>query len=208
MLGKRWGKQRADFTDGYNCLNRGYREDGAFWCAWALLRGTIRRGKGCRFECGNFSLEAVVGWPWLVASYPPAALSLLLLNGTGKKTRMKKLLSWDKDREIAYQLLSQAKQAGLGEDGKVGVTEVYCQFKICFVRSRKRNTLSPLFLPEAQLNSFTPDLCPSLQQHRGMENRGFDHMFIIIPLCFPPHTFPLLQHGSCHRLNSFRVNLV
>lgn len=40
MLGKRWVKQRADFASISSCLNRGYREDGAFWGAWELLRST------------------------------------------------------------------------------------------------------------------------------------------------------------------------
>lgn len=63
------------------------------------------------------------------------------------ENKVVKLLSWDKDVEIACQLLSQAKQARLGEDGKVGVAEVYCQFKkIWFLTSRQKvKHLFPLF---------------------------------------------------------------
>jgi len=46
----------------------------------------------------------------------PAALPLSLLNRTGVENRMKTLLGQDKDREVTYQLLSQAKQTQLAED--------------------------------------------------------------------------------------------
>ena len=46
----------------------------------------------------------------------PAALSLPLLNRIGEENRMEKLVGRDKDREIAYQLPSRAKQTQLGEN--------------------------------------------------------------------------------------------
>ena len=46
----------------------------------------------------------------------PAALSIPLLRRTGGQNRTKKLMSQDKDKEIACQLLSQAKQTQLGEN--------------------------------------------------------------------------------------------
>ena len=55
-----------------------------------------------------------MGWPRPDAY--PATLSLSLLSSTGGENKMEKFTGQDKDREITYQLLSQTKQAGLGEN--------------------------------------------------------------------------------------------
>jgi len=60
----------------------------------------------------------VVAWTWLAAKLPPSSLltllpslSSFLLRGTGAR----RLTGQDKDREITYQLLLQAKQTQLSK---------------------------------------------------------------------------------------------
>jgi len=61
--------------------------------------------------------ETLVWWVnlgWLPAAHQ--ATVSFLFNRTGGKNKIKKLIGWDKNREITYQLLSWAKQIRLVED--------------------------------------------------------------------------------------------
>ena len=52
---------------------------------------------------------------WLPGAHP-AALSLALISRTRRENKIKKVVGKGKDREITYQLSSQAKQIQLGEN--------------------------------------------------------------------------------------------
>lgn len=109
-----------------------------------------------------------LGW-WPVTHQLLSHYSCLMGQG---ENRVIKLLSWDKDIEIAYQLLSQAKHARLGEDGKVGVAKVYCHF----VRSRQKwNALSPFFFLRLSL---TPLFLTFVLLSSSLEGWGIEVMII------------------------------
>ena len=73
----------------------------------------------CRMQsriCLNFESVCGCGGLTLAGGQVPtkAALSLPLLSWTGERKYNARLMGGDKDREITHQLLSRAKQAGLG----------------------------------------------------------------------------------------------
>lgn len=54
----------------------------------------------------------VVGSPWPCQLFSHSTTS----TGWGGENKMKKCVDWDRDKEITYQLLPQAKQTELGEN--------------------------------------------------------------------------------------------
>lgn len=65
----------------------------------------------CRFLC-VMVWWADLGWP--PDPHPDAVLLFLLVN-EGEENKKKRLMSWDKDKEVAYGLLSCIKHTQLGE---------------------------------------------------------------------------------------------
>lgn len=60
-----------------------------------------------------------MGWPWLAVICPPSC-SLVPHPQQQEKIRWKKLLGWDKDKDVTYQWLSWVTQLG-------GSNLIYCQ---------------------------------------------------------------------------------
>lgn len=91
----------------------------SFWRAAARIRG--KAGSlpfcspllSCLFLAQNVTL---VGWSWPAASHLPATLALPLLNRTRGENKVGELMGRDTDREIIYQLPSQAKRTQCGEN--------------------------------------------------------------------------------------------
>lgn len=62
------------------------------------------------------TLCVVVSLPWPTVRPTSSAALSLLLSRTGEENRVRRTVDQDKGREIAYQLLLQAKQTQLGEN--------------------------------------------------------------------------------------------
>lgn len=58
--------------------------------------------------------QFVVHWP-LLAVRPPSSCSLPILDRAGEENKMKNLVGWGKDKDITYQLPSQAKKETIWE---------------------------------------------------------------------------------------------
>lgn len=114
---------------------------------------------------------------------PTQALAQLC-SKIGGENRMRKLMGQDKGMEVAFQLMSWAKINSEGE--------------------KQRQTPRPHLsssLSQGQLHCFALDssIPKQWRKHRGQFVVNTYQSLLLLP----PHVFPLLQQGLCHRLQSF-----
>ena len=147
-------------------------------------------------------------WPklgWLPDPHP-AAFLLPLHCRAGGEEKMKRLMGWDKDRKIIYQLLPWRKQTQLG-----GKEFNLVPVKVGLVVKSKDNIkkhgfLPPLlpFFPRIIFIPSFPDLLPAPHPApwavQGNGEWGLlwaDNSSSLLLL--PSHPVPLLQHGVAPR---------